>query len=104
MNRHGGVRAGAGRKPGPQGERQKTKDRRRVMQEAASGGMSPLDILLDVARRYYKAKEYDKAAAVAAEAAPYLHPKLSNISHAGRVGIELELVEKIIDVPEPSAN
>jgi hypothetical protein len=83
-NGHGGERPGAGRKPGSP-----TKRRREIIDEAAKDGITPLEVQLRTMRALWDEAnkggtlDFEKAAAacaIAKDAAPYLHPRLSNIA------------------------
>jgi len=77
--------------------------------EAAGDGPLPLEVLLAVMRYFYGRKQYARAAAIAAQAAPYVHPRLSSITHKGDKEEPLRLVEEIVlidadtDPPAPAA-
>ncbi len=77
-NGHGGRRPGSGRKAGE--HNQKT---RAVADAAVQKGITPLEVMLAIMRTHYKAKRFDEAAAVAKDAAPYVHPRLSAVTHKG---------------------
>jgi hypothetical protein len=74
----GGKREGAGRPPGSVNKVTKA-----VVEKAAAGGIMPLDYMLKelrtsddpVVRRW-----------AAAQAAPYLHPRLASTEHSGKGG------------------
>lgn len=72
---HGGARAGAGRKRGPftKAKQEAVKD---AMQEARRTGDTPLEYMLNVMRD--QSADTKRRDAMAAAAAPYLHPRLSN--------------------------
>lgn len=72
----GGKRAGAGRPKGA-----KTKRTKAVAEKAAAEGITPLEVMLDAMRRLHKGRRYEKAAAVAKDAAPYVHPRLGQVKH-----------------------
>jgi len=92
----GGHRPGAGRKNGSGTVRtQKTNE---IAQKAAGEGAQPLQVMLEAMRSHRDAGNLDKAAAIAATAAPYVHPKKSAIAVEGMVGMCLEVVEEIIEV------
>lgn len=74
----GGPRPGAGRKPG--GRNQKARE---IADRAAAEGITPLEVMLCAMRTHYDAKRFDDAAAVAKDAAPYMHPRLAAIEVAG---------------------
>jgi hypothetical protein len=82
-NGHGGKRAGAGRKVGSA-----TKKTRELADAAAAQGITPLEVQLQTMRALWDAAtsgptlDFEKATAacaIAKDAAPYLHPRLSNI-------------------------
>jgi hypothetical protein len=82
-NGHGGKREGAGRKLGSP-----TTRRREIIDEAAKDGITPLEVQLRTMRALWdEANEggtldfelAKQAAAIAKDAAPYLHPRLANI-------------------------
>jgi hypothetical protein len=82
-NSHGGKREGAGRKPGSP-----TKRRREILDEAAKDGITPLEVQLRTMRALWDAANAGQtldfakataACAIAKDAAPYLHPRLSNV-------------------------
>lgn len=90
----GGKRAGAGRKKGAA-----TKRTREIAdQEAASGELMPLNVMLDVMRRHYADGNYDKAAAIACDAAPYVHSRLSAVTHKGDKDEPIQVVETLVIV------
>jgi len=70
----GGRRPGAGRLRGS-----KTKIYRPHVEKVLAdlGGVLPKEVMLAAMRRHYQAERYDKAARIAALAAPYIHPRLS---------------------------
>lgn len=70
----GGARPGAGRKPGSA-----TKRTREIADKAAQMGITPLEVMLEAMNTLREAGELEKAASVAKDAAPYIHPKLSAI-------------------------
>lgn len=71
----GGKRPGAGRKKGA--ETKRTKARREIAAQAAAEGITPLEVMLNAMREYAAEGEREKAIAVAALAAPYVHPRLA---------------------------
>ena len=71
---HGGVRLGAGRKRGALS--QKTRE---VAEAAAQAGKTPLEVMVEAYRHFYNKGDFEKAAAIAKDAAPYMHPRLSQI-------------------------
>lgn len=85
---HGGKRPGAGRKRGSV-----SKKTTEVAQRAAQEGVTPLEVMLKAMTVHYKAKRYDLAAAVAKDAAPYVHPRLSAVT----VKVSDEELDRVID-------
>lgn len=83
----GGKRAGAGRKPGSA-----TKRTREIADAAAAEGVTPLEVMLKAMREHYDSERWDEAAAVAKDAAPYMHPKLAAIEHSGKDGGALQVI------------
>lgn len=76
---HGGKRAGAGRKKGS-----RTVRTTKVAEKAlTSGKVTPLEAILKAMYVHYDAEEWDAAAALAKDAAPYMHPKLQSVMHTG---------------------
>jgi hypothetical protein len=75
---HGGKRAGAGRKPGSA-----TEKTREVADRVAAEGLTPLEVMLAAMRHHLEKKNLDRAAAIAKDAAPYIHPKLSATALTG---------------------
>jgi hypothetical protein len=81
----GGARPGAGRKPG---SRDKTADAKKVLEAHAAimsqdvrpeiAAMSPLDVMLRAMMLEANNDNWKEAAALARDAAPYLHPRLSS--------------------------
>lgn len=75
----GGKREGSGR---PKGAR--TVRSTKAAQEAiASGRMTPLEVMLRAMDEHFQKQEWDAAAAIAKDAAPYMHPKLQSVMHTG---------------------
>jgi len=75
MAQVGGFRPGAGRKKG--GKNQRTIARLAIAEKAVSKRITPLEVMLHAMHEHFAAKEYDAAAAIARDAAPYIHPRLS---------------------------
>ena len=80
----GGKRPGAGR---PKGAVQRVT--REARAKAAASGVMPLDVMLEAMRAHHGAGQLDLAAAIAKEAAPYLHPRLAAVQHTGKDGSAL---------------
>jgi hypothetical protein len=79
----GGRRPGAGRKPGSA-----NKKTREIADKAAAEGITPLEVQIETMRALWaeanqgNALDLDKAeraCAIAKDAAPYIHPRLSSI-------------------------
>jgi hypothetical protein len=71
---HGGKRRGAGRKPSSL-----TVKSRAIAEITIEEGITPLEVLLRAMRGYANSQQWDRAAAIAKDAAPYLHPKLTSV-------------------------
>jgi hypothetical protein len=97
MNGHGGKRDGAGRKAGS-----KTSKERELARAAAEQGITPLEVMLAVMRDHYDKKRFDDAAAIAKDAAPYIHPRLSAASVSGPDGGEIPLGIRFVDSLPPA--
>lgn len=74
----GGSRPGAGRKPGSANKRT-----REIADQAAADGVTPLEYMLKIMRDEEAADDVRFDAAKAA--APYMHPRLSNIEANGNL-------------------
>jgi hypothetical protein len=81
----GGARAGAGRPKGAT-----TKRSREIADRAALAGVMPLEIMLQGMCFYWKAGNLDKAVAIAKDAAPYMHPRLTSVAVGGKPGEPIE--------------
>ena len=81
----GGARKGAGRPKGG-----KTKRTREIAQKLALTGLTPLEVMLKAMRLYWEAGNRDKAAAIAKDAAPYMHPRLTSVDVGGKQGQPIE--------------
>lgn len=90
-SKRGGRRQGAGRKPGSA-----TKKTREIADRAAATGTTPLEYMLSLMNR--ESDHEDPKVQIAREAlrfeaakaaAPYVHPRLQAIEHAGPDGKEL---------------
>src|SRR4051794_32588352 len=69
----GGRRDGAGRKPGSANIRT-----RQIADKAAAEGITPLEVMLKAMQMHTEAGRWDEAAAIAKDAAPYIHPRLAS--------------------------
>lgn len=70
----GGRRDGAGRKKGSLTSRS-----REIIERVAETGLTPLQVMLEAMLHYHEAGDRQKAVAVARDAAPYCHPRLSSM-------------------------
>ena len=78
---HGGVRPNAGRKPGAA-----TKKTRELADKASEGGLTPLEFMLSVMRD--TGAERSERLDMAKAAAPYIHPRLSNVEATTNSSVE----------------
>lgn len=91
MAGRGGKREGAGRKPNSKNKRGKQLEAMiaTIMATAKDAGeLTPLDFLLKVLRN--DEMPFPARFEAAVKAAPYLHPKLSNIEHSGGLNINAQ--------------
>jgi len=86
----GGARKGAGRKPGSA-----TKKTREIADRAASAGITPLEVMIETMLMLRKAGEHEKAAMIAKDAAPYVHPRLSSIDAKVKVTAHESALEEL---------
>lgn len=93
-NGRGGARKGAGRKAGSA-----TTRTREIADKAAAQGLTPLEVMLKAMRHFADLFESSEntdhlgaAATFAKDAAPYIHPRLQAIEHAGEGGGPLTVV------------
>jgi hypothetical protein len=91
----GGARPGAGRRKGAL-----TKRTREIAEQAVASGMTPLEVMLSAMRFHVERGDLDKAAAVAKDAAPYIHPKLASVEHMGENGGALQV--QIVRYSDPA--
>ena len=96
----GGRRPGAGRKPGIPS--QKTINRLKIAEQGAAAGITPLEVMLNNMRRLYdegRAEAWTQACRIAADAAPYVHPRLSAIEQKATIdaGDTLAALMQVID-------
>lgn len=88
---HGGRRTGAGRRTGSANKRTAAA---KII--AVAQGITPAEVMHKAMEVHYKAKRYDQAAEIAKDLAPYVHPRLSSVQHAGHDGGPLRLVEELV--------
>ena len=79
-NGRGGARKGAGRKVGSA-----TKKTREIADRAAAEGVTPLEVMLEAMNALRDAGDLEKAASVAKDAAPYMHPRLASVEMNAKV-------------------
>jgi len=84
----GGKRDGAGR---PRGAR--TQRTREIAERAAKEGLTPLEVMLRAMREHAEKNEWDAAAGIAKDAAPYMHPRLASMQHSGPNGGPIQTVD-----------
>ncbi|NTJ00339.1 hypothetical protein G6L07_08375 [Agrobacterium rhizogenes] len=84
----GGPRKGAGRPKGAA-----TKRTRKVADRESQNGLTPLEVMLKAMREHAKKKDWDAAASIAKDAAPYMHAKLASIQHTGKGGGPIQTVD-----------
>ncbi len=86
----GGPRHGAGRKPGSRTVKT------RVKEAIVKAGLDPLEVMLHAMRAHAKADRWDKAAAIARDAAPYCHSRQAALAIRSEVEIETRHVIELI--------
>jgi hypothetical protein len=77
MSGRGGRRAGAGRPPGSKNQRTVE-----IARAAVEAGITPIEVMLNAMRDLWDQgtpESKREAATIAKDAAPYVHPRLSNI-------------------------
>ncbi len=95
----GGHRNGAGRPKGAT-----AKKTREIAEQAAAEGITPLEVMINAMRYYVEAGERDKAASIAKDAAPYMHPRLSSAIVKADVSVESTSVVECIITSREEAN
>jgi hypothetical protein len=81
----GGARKGAGRPRGAV-----SKKSQEIAATAIAEGITPLEVMLKAMRNHAEEGEWSKAAFIAKDAAPYVHPRLAAIEHTGKDGGPIE--------------
>jgi hypothetical protein len=74
----GGARPGAGRKAGSL-----TSKTRAIAEKCAELGATPLEVMVEAYLKLREEGRLEDAAKIAKDAAPYMHPRLSNIELSG---------------------
>lgn len=102
ISSHGGRRKGAGRKPGAA-----TSKTREIADMAAAKGITPLEVMLEAMNSLREAGELERAASVAKDAAPYIHPKLSSVEMNAKVqtrSLDEELTALNAAIPDATSD
>lgn len=87
----GGARPGAGR---PKGSKSKRSRAIAILVRSSElEGLTPLEVMLRAMRAHAEAGHLDEAAAIAKDAAPYLHPRLTAVEHSGGMKLEHQAVD-----------
>ena len=84
----GGARPGAGRKRGGLNEKN-----RNLVAAVVEAGVTPLEVMLAAMRKCYDDGDLDRAAEIAKDAAPYVHPRLSALSGHFKVASTVRVIE-----------
>jgi hypothetical protein len=84
----GGHRKGAGRPKGAA-----TKRTRKIADRESQNGLTPLEVMLRAMREHADKKDWDAAASIAKDAAPYMHAKLASVQHSGPNGGPIPTVD-----------
>lgn len=85
MANNGGKRAGACRRKGSLNRKTQAIAKDMI----ASGALTPLEVMVKAMLIHVKAKRWDNAAAIAKDAAPYVHPLLATMQVIRGTGLEL---------------
>ena len=93
----GGRRPGAGRKPGST-----SKAKAQLIERVVARGMTPLDIILESARKLFEAQKYSEASLAAQRAAPFVHQKFAPTSLPAKLHPEQVLQGDLFDLPQPA--
>ncbi|MCI0598596.1 MAG: hypothetical protein L0Y60_03585 [Beijerinckiaceae bacterium] len=91
---HGGRREGSGRRKGSLNRKTQAIAKDMI----ASGALTPLEVMMKAMKVHADARRWDQAAMIAKDAAPYIHPRLAAIQHAGADGGPIET--KDVSLPE----
>jgi hypothetical protein len=94
----GGPRKGAGRPKGAA-----TKRTRKIADRESQNGLTPLEVMLRAMREHAGKKDWDAAASIAKDAAPYMHAKLASVQHTGPKGGPIQTVD-LTNVSEEQLN
>lgn len=81
ISKRGGSRPNAGRKKGS--ANRKTRE---IADKVAESGITPLEVMIEAMLSMRESGEIEKAASIAKDAAPYVHPRLAAIEHSGKGG------------------
>ena len=88
----GGLRKGAGRKPGIANKRT-----REIAEQAMLEGCTPLEVLLHLMREAFIQGDDEAAGKYAKDAAPYCHPRMQSISQNKNEKVEITFVNEFPD-------
>jgi hypothetical protein len=97
MAARGGARPGAGRKRGSL-----TKRTQEIAARASAEGITPLEVMLGAMREAWEKGEKKEAAAIAKDAAPFVHPRLSSVEAKVDADIDGSLAVSRIELVAPS--
>jgi hypothetical protein len=88
------------KKPPTSGRKLGSRNKRplEIARNVALTGRTTLEVMLDAMRRYWDAGNLDKAAAIAKDAAPYVHARMASVDVGGKQGAPIET--KDVSMPE----
>ncbi|MFA1625231.1 hypothetical protein ACDY96_21305 [Rhizobium mongolense] len=69
----------------------------------SQNGVTPLEVMLKAMRQHADKKDWDAAASIAKDAAPYMHAKLASVQHSGPKGGPIQTVD-LTNVSEEQLN
>ena len=81
----------AGRPKGVKDSKPRLSASRALADAALQTGITPLQVMLQAMRKHVDDNRWDEAAAIAKDAAPYVHAKLAAIQHSGPDGKPIAL-------------
>ncbi|MCJ8519000.1 hypothetical protein ABID21_001907 [Pseudorhizobium tarimense] len=65
----------------------------KVAEREHQNGLTPLEVMLKAMRAHADKDDWDAAASIAKDAAPYMHAKLASVQHTGRNGGPIQTVD-----------
>ncbi len=92
----GGKRKNAGRPKGSKTKR--TRAAISAVVDTDGTTLTPAAVMQKAMEVHYRARRYDKAAAIARDLAPYVHSRLSAVTHRGDEQAPIRLVERLVIV------